>query len=314
MYKQLFSAMEKKGIIRFDWAIKRLLRNKANHAVLEGFLSVLLKQELKIITICESESNKSDAVGKFNRVDIFVEDSRGELIIIELQNNYEVDYYYRMLFGVSKAITEYMKEGDPYRMVRKVYHINIIYFKLGEGNDYVYHGFTEFRGIHSNQVLELTREQKKFFVQEKVADLFPEYYVLCVKNFDIAAKDSLDEWIYYLKNSEIPDNFTAAGLKEAREQLRYDHLTEKEKREYRAHINQQVYEQSSLDSAYYSGRFEGEADGMEMGLFEGEAIGLKKGKTTITLNLFKRGMSVEDIGDVTGLSKGQVDELIKKHV
>lgn len=29
-------------IIRFDWAAKRLLRNKANFGVLEGFLTVLL--------------------------------------------------------------------------------------------------------------------------------------------------------------------------------------------------------------------------------------------------------------------------------
>ena len=33
---------QKDRYIRFDWAVKRLLRNKANFGVLEGFLTVLL--------------------------------------------------------------------------------------------------------------------------------------------------------------------------------------------------------------------------------------------------------------------------------
>ena len=37
--------------IRFDWAIKRLLRQKANFGVLEGFLTVFLNEEVKIIDI-----------------------------------------------------------------------------------------------------------------------------------------------------------------------------------------------------------------------------------------------------------------------
>ena len=44
--------------IRFDWAIKRLLRQKTNFGVLEGFLTVLLGEEVKIIELLESESNQ----------------------------------------------------------------------------------------------------------------------------------------------------------------------------------------------------------------------------------------------------------------
>jgi hypothetical protein len=37
-----------KKLIRFDWAVKKLLRNKANFVVLEGFLSELLFDDIKI--------------------------------------------------------------------------------------------------------------------------------------------------------------------------------------------------------------------------------------------------------------------------
>ncbi len=46
--------------IRFDWAIKRLLRQKANFGVLEGFLTVFLNEPIKIIDILESEGRAEE--------------------------------------------------------------------------------------------------------------------------------------------------------------------------------------------------------------------------------------------------------------
>lgn len=54
-------------------------------------------------------------------------------MIIEIQNNRELDYFHRMLYGVSKTISEYIGLGDAYSEVRKVYSINIVYFDLGQG-------------------------------------------------------------------------------------------------------------------------------------------------------------------------------------
>ena len=47
--------------IRFDWAIKRLLRQKANFDVLNGFLTVMLREEVRILEILESEGNQESA-------------------------------------------------------------------------------------------------------------------------------------------------------------------------------------------------------------------------------------------------------------
>ena len=70
--------------IRFDWAIKRLLRNKANFGVLEGLLTVLLGRKIRIIDILESEGNQQDENDKFNRVDVKARDSDDEIIIVEI--------------------------------------------------------------------------------------------------------------------------------------------------------------------------------------------------------------------------------------
>ncbi|OYP66762.1 hypothetical protein CIK98_06975 [Prevotella sp. P2-180] len=93
--------------IRFDWAMKRMLCDKANHAVLEGLMTTLLGEKFTIVKFLESEGNQTDEEDKFNRVDILAESDRSELIIFEIQNNRELSYFHRMLYGVSKVITDY---------------------------------------------------------------------------------------------------------------------------------------------------------------------------------------------------------------
>ena len=90
--------------ISFDWALKRLLRDKANFDVLEGFLSTLLNSNIKIHKLLESESNKDRDEAKMNRVDILAEDSEGEMILIEVQGESEYAYFQRILFGASKLV------------------------------------------------------------------------------------------------------------------------------------------------------------------------------------------------------------------
>ena len=198
--------MSRYNLIRFDWAMKRLLRDKANFVVLEGFLSELLQDNIKIHRILESEGNKEDESDKFNRVDVLAENNKKELIIIEVQNTRELYYFQRMLYGVSKANTEYIHEGDLYAEVRKVYSINIVYFDLGQGSDYIYRGVTDFRGIHSGDTLRLSTKQRNTFVKENAGEIFPEYYVLRVNEFDDRAKTPLDEWVRFLKSGIIDEN------------------------------------------------------------------------------------------------------------
>lgn len=131
--------------IRFDWAMKRMLRNKANFGVLEGLLTTLLEEKITIRHMLESGSNQEEEYDKYNRVDMLAENSKGELILVEVQNNNEFAYFQRMLFGTSKLVTEYIKRGEGYQNVRKIYSVNIVYFSLGHGSDYAYHGTTEFR-------------------------------------------------------------------------------------------------------------------------------------------------------------------------
>ena len=50
-----------KQLIRFDWAMKKLLRHKANFDILEGFLSELLSENIKIKQILDTENYATHA-------------------------------------------------------------------------------------------------------------------------------------------------------------------------------------------------------------------------------------------------------------
>ena len=280
-------------IIRFDWAMKRLLRNKANFSVLEGLLTTLLGEKIVIQKLLESESNQEDEYDKYNRVDMLAENSKGELILIEVQNNNEYAYFQRMLFGASKLVTEYINRGEGYDQVRKVYSVNIVYFSLGCGKDLVYHGKTEFRGIHQGDILELTPFQKQTFKVDSVSQLYPEYYILKVNDFNQVAKSPLEEWIYYLNTGDIPDTATAPGLNEARQRLKLDRMTKEELNAYYRHLDNIVILRDNIFTERAEGRAEGE----------------REARIQIARNLKKAGIPVEVIVKSSGLTVDEVKKI-----
>ena len=298
------SKMERK-LISFDWAIKRLLRSKANFGILEGFLSELLFEDIKIEEILESESNKETRDDKYNRVDIKVKNSKDEIILVEIQYGRELDYMHRMLYGTSKVISEHMKEGNSYSKVVKVISVNIIYFDFGDGDDYIYKGKTVFRGLHNNSILELDAKQKKLYSKERIDDVYPEYYVIKVNNFDEKAKDTLDEWIYFLKTEKIENNFKAKGLSEAKKKLDIMKFDKEERAKYEK-FKQYLHDQASAwESTYIIGKLEGKIEGKIEGNIEGE----NKKAIEVAIKSLAKGIDIETIVEITGLSVEEINSL-----
>lgn len=291
--------------IRFDWAIKRLLRQKANFGVLEGFLTVLLGEQVKIVELLESESNQLTSDDKFNRVDIKAKNSKDEIIIIEVQNTRELDYLERILYGVAKAITEHMSLGKRYYEVKKIYSISILYFDIGSGNDYLYHGQNSFVGVHTGDYLKVSTKEKNAIVPRLPSEIYPEYFLIRVNEFNKVAVTPLEEWIEYLKTGCIRPDTKAPGLEEAREKLIYYNMTPEERRAYDEHLSAMMIQNDVLDTA----KLEGLIEGREEGLKEGIDKGKMEGKKETARNLKKMGLSVELIIDATGLSAEEIQAL-----
>ena len=160
------------------------------------------------------------------------------------------------------------------------------------------------------------RQQKAFFGivddtngRKEAGDLFPEYYLLKVNNFDRVAKTPLDEWIAFLKTGEISADTTVPGLVEARECLNLDKMSEADRHAYMRHMDNIWYQKNALTTSFDDGMRKGRAEGRA----EGEAIGLEKGKKLEKLetarNLKSLGIPIETIATATGLSTDEINSL-----
>ena len=306
--------------IRFDWAAKNILRNKADFVVFEGFISVLVKEKVQIVELLDSESNQESRDDKYNRVDIKAKNSKGEIILVEIQQTREADYLQRMLYGVAKAITEHIGRGRKYEEVKKVFSINILYFNLGEGSDYLYHGQATLMGVHDGDTLTLTEHEREDLKVVSPEDIFPEYYVIRVNEFDKLATDPLEEWMRYLKDEYISPDTTAPGLKEAKERLEYLRMTPEQQRAYDHYVDTMirdadVYRTQMLEikiareKVLAEGRAEGRAEGIAEGRAEGIAEGRAEEKLANARSLKVNGVPVDVIVKSLGLTEEEVLQL-----
>lgn len=301
--------------IRFDWAIKRLLRQKANFDVLEGFLTVFLGEKITIVELLESEGNQLSAEDKFNRVDIKALNSKGDIIIIEIQNTRELYYLERILYGVAKAITEHIHLGEAYYKVKKIYSISILYFDIGIGEDYLYHGQNQFIGVHSKDRLLVNTKEREAIVSRLPSEIFPEYILIRVNEFNKVAVTPLEEWMDYLKDGRIRPDTTVPGLGEAREKLKYYSMTPAERHAYDEHLSAIMIQNDVLDSAKLEGKIEGREEGRVEGRKEGREEGLKEGREEGLVEGLERtaqkmkalGFDSEMIRQVTGLGPAEYD-------
>ncbi|MDM8559292.1 Rpn family recombination-promoting nuclease/putative transposase [Candidatus Parabeggiatoa sp. HSG14] len=294
-------------LIRFDWAMKSLLRDKANFDILEGFLSAILRQDVSVIKILESESNVPDIDLKLNRVDILIQDKQQRYVIIEVQNCHISAYLERLLFGVSKVIVDNVKSGEDYSEISKVISISILYFNLGLGKGYVFYGNTEFRGLYDNEPLVFRRRQKdKTLEKLKSQDIFPEYYLINVERFADEMETDLDEWIYLFKHAALPPNCKAKNLDKAGKKLDVLKMKPEERHRYDMYLNAMVNERDKIETALKDGRQEGRQEGLQEGLQKGRQEGKIDGKLEVAKEMQKSGMDIETIAAMTGLSPSEI--------
>lgn len=140
------------------------------------------------------------------------------------------------------------------------------------------------------------------------------YYVSMI---DKVATTPLDEWIEFLKTGSISSKATAAGLPEARERLRVDSLSQKDKQAYFRHLEAVRHMKSLFDTSHdegyqdglTEGRIEGRAEGRIEGRAEGRAEGEKEKTKEIALKLLALNTPMDIISQSTGLSIEEIKKI-----
>lgn len=305
--------MKDQKLIRFDWAIKTILRDKANFDVLEGFLSALLKEDIKVVQLLESESNQDTPRQKFNRVDIMVQDSNQKHMIIEIQNEHEADFLERLLLGTLVVIIDNLEIGQNFSEVKKVISISIQYFNLGRGEDYIYYGSTQFKGVHTQKPLIIKKRysltDKKFIFKNRniEKEIFPEYYLINVERFKDEILSDIDEWIYMLKNETAPNSFKSKNIDKAREKLKLAQMSDPERKAYEKYVINTVRDIDMIQTARDEGLEKGIKKGEIKGMIQMLLLNLKTRLGQLSESIEKQIYSIS----ATGTDTDTITELFK---
>ena len=315
-FRNFADMTDKSRYVRFDWAIKRILRDKANKEVLEGLITVLLGYPVTITEILESEGNQDAREDKTNRVDVKARTCQGEYIIVEVQLTKERDFFQRILFGTAKSITDQISTGQDYGVIKKIYSVNILYFDFGCGDDYAYHGVTTFRGMTKTEsVLRYNNEKEERYISESTSrmtmpgEVFPEYFLLLVSHFNEVARTPIEEWMEYLKDAVIREDTTTPGLQAAREKLAFMSMTDKERRAYEDYMVSVHAARDAWETIRDESRAEGLAEGRAEGLVEGRAEGKYQKALAVARQMKADGLPLQTIARYTALTVEEIAAL-----
>ena len=299
--------MDDKTLVSFDFAIKYLLKDKSNYDVVEGFISTLIAScgysPIKIKALLESASNKETPNHKSSIADMIVEDEQGTKYIVEIDRSYTSLFLHKACFNSSRLIVDSISSGEDYSSIKKIIHINLLYFPFSNTKTPLHYGKTVFHEIDTQhpQDLHIADLGMKFFDSHNV---FPEYFVISVPLFNDVINNEMDEWLYVVKNSEVRPDFKSPYMKKVAERLNVLKMTPEEKKTYQAYRNESLKERDYIVSAEEKGR--------EEGIEKGREEGVEKRTTEIAINMLKEKLDDSLIKSVTGLSQDDLDRLKNK--
>ena len=298
-------------LMSFDYAIKYLLRDKGDYAVVEGFISALLKtqgyKDIKIIALLESESNKEDPKSKRSLADVIVEDEDHNKYIIEIERSVKDSFIHKACFNSFRIIVDNIAQNADYKQIVKVFHITLLYFSIGNG--VLYHGKSIVHEINSGEKLSLHITNPLTNKSFDAVDIFPEYFFISIPSFNDIIKQEIDEWLYVMKHDDVPKNFHSPYMKIVADKLAILKMT-KDERDHYFYDRKKLYsDRDELDYAIRQGIAQGIEQGIAEGIERGIAEGEKKAKIQIALNMLQLNVDTTIICSVTGLTTSDIEAL-----
>jgi predicted transposase/invertase (TIGR01784 family) len=284
---------------RVDVAFKKIFGVEENKDLLISLINSIVSQEDQVseVTILNPYNPKNFRKDKLSILDIKAKSQEGKRFNIEIQISDEADYDKRALYYWAKLYTEQLQVSQDYSLLSKAIGIHILSFtSIPEVKKYhnVFHLTEKETGVSYFKDLELhTIELKKFSgdQREEVNDLVAKI------------RSSLDIWVAFLTRQDLlnrerlPEPLDNPVLKKALNVLDVMNFSPEEREAYEEHLKWLRIEANTLK------KYEAK------GFAEGEAKGREEEKKEIARTMLAKGMDVETISSITGLSIEDIESL-----
>ncbi len=260
----------------------------------------------------DGESNKESKSLKYSIADLVVEDTDGNKYIVEIERAFTPNFMHKACFNSSRLIVDSISGNQDYTTINKIFHISLLYFYMKNMEKPMYHGQTIIHEIDIAHPVDM-RIANQGLVTYEQHNIFTEYFFISVPLFNDVVNSEMTEWLYVMKHSDIREDFKSPYMKKVAERLSVLKMSTEERNAYFHYLKEAVQAQDTLTAA----KLEGEQIGREKGKIEGEKIGREKGKLegkleesiTIARNMLQKGLDINLIVEITGLSRVEVETL-----
>jgi predicted transposase/invertase (TIGR01784 family) len=269
-----------------DEAFKRIFGQEPTKDLLIDFLNSLLEGERKItdVRFLDKEQVRENAESRTLIYDVYCETDTGERIIVEMQNNFSVNYKKRSIYYLSRAISTQGGPGINWQFdISAVYCISLLNFTMDAISK-------KFR----TDVALMDMESKELFSwDERLIYLQLPYFTKPLEQ----CETNFEKWIYILNHMEVleklPKFLQSDVFKRLAEVTDVDSLSKEERRKYDLALKH--YRDTRSVLAY------SEQKGID--------IGERRKAISIAKKLKAKGYDIPDIADTTGLSVEEIEKL-----
>ncbi len=315
-----------------DWSFKKIFGTEVNKDILIEFLKVIFPQyAISDITYVPTEQLGIMEDDRKAIFDVLCRTVDGKTFLVEMQRGYQKHFFERALFYTSfpimkqgkKALAEEARGNRPWDFsLDGVFFLGILNFKYEDDE------MTE----HRYRLMEAT---SKKLMTDKLEFVFVE-----VEKFDKGEDEletDLDKWLYLLKNMsnllERPERLRDRIFTKLFDVAELAQLDDKDRTNYIKSMNTERDTYNQIEYARESGREEGHKVGKEEGLKEGREEGHKEGKEEgrkegkeegikegreegakqnsfdIAKRMLEKGIDIETISELTGLTEKEISKL-----
>ena len=323
-----------------DWSFKKIFGTEVNKDILIEFLKVIFPQyAISDITYVPTEQLGIMEDDRKAIFDVLCRTVDGKTFLVEMQRGYQKHFFERALFYTSfpimkqgkKALAEEARGNRPWDFsLDGVFFLGILNFKYEDDE------MTE----HRYRLMEAT---SKKLMTDKLEFVFVE-----VEKFDKSEDEletDLDKWLYLLKNmsnllkrperlrdriftklfdvaelAQLDDEDRIKYIKamnterDTYNQIEYARETGREEGREEGH---KVGKEEGLKEGREEGHKEGKEEGLKEGRKEGKEEGIKEGREEgakrnscdIAKRMLEKGIDVETISELTGLTEEEISEL-----
>ena len=273
-------------------------------SLLNAFLPLPDGREITNIRYLPPELMPETPARKHSIVDVHCIDSSGASFLVEMQLNWDTDFFQRVFFNASKAYVRQLKGGEEYKLLKPVYSLNFVNGDLHKGLDEWYHPYKFVHIYHTERVFEglqiVFAELEKYGKQpvkgNTKMDLWMRYFTEMTGRTRVPAPELLAD----------PDIAKAIGLLEV---INYN--------DAELYLYDKYWDAVSIEATWKGiGWRDGEKAGVEKGLQQGLQQGLEEGRAVerrqLALNMLAEGLDPAIVAKISGLTEEELQNLTRE--